>query len=593
MVSIRGILTVALLIAALALHLHGLLPYLPRTDNDFDAVYHYLPDAKRLLHEGFSFFLEEESIAAPPFAYIYPALIGPTLATVKNANVVLSCVLMLFVYRTGVLWQSRLAGLCAALVYAATPLLKPYLATAVTEPPYLFLAGLWIWALSEWVVRGRPVYVAMAGIALSLALLTRASIFYGVVILTAVLVWRAYRAAPAIAREARGSALVHLIALVPALAFIVKNLAVFGFAFYTTGAGNALYLGSNPATGGYDPNYLGLIYDSGMIARDQSHLSLEAERLLGGVARMVLASLDPAFVAAMYAKKVAAFLFVTNAETIGDIVTLRAWRIATLILAAIGIFGIRVRWLRALAAGIVLYQVASHIPVLYTHRYSVGALDLWLALLSGIGIATLWQRRRRAAEGAIVAAAILAGALAGGYAYWNGTFPEPDAWVAAHDIVWDRSAEALEAASVQGFVAQDGAWRFGQRLATLEFEVHDAPRFHPLFNYALVIDSTLTPAASDEACGVVRIAYKREGESDFSDAHEITRKLIADGKPHEDQFGASIPLHLQGEGRLRLAFECAPGGRLELRRLAVVALLGALDYHDRYFAQHPELVHPR
>jgi hypothetical protein len=496
------------------------------------------------------------------------------------------------VYRTGSLWHSRFAGLCAALVYAATPLLKPYLASAVTEPPYLFCAGAWIWGLSEWVLRDRPIYAGIAGVALGLALLTRASIFSGVVILAIILAWRALRAPAALAREARGSLAVHLVALAFPLAFIVKNLVAFGYGFYTTGAGNALYLGSNPATGGYDPNYLGLIYDSGMIARDQSHLSLEAERLLGGVARMVLASLEPAFIATMYAKKLVAFLFVTNAETIGDILILRAWRIATLILATIGVLAIRARWLRILAAGIVVYQVAAHVPVLYTHRYSVGALDLWLALLAGIGIAALWERRR-AVEGALVAAAILAGILVGGYFSWNGTFPEPDAWVAPHDIVWERHGDALQPAAMDGFTVQDNGYRFAQRSATLEFDVRDAPRFHPLFNYALVVDSSLSPSSSDEACGTLHIAYKRNAETEFSDAHAIVRKLVADGNAHENQFGASVPLHLQGEGRLRLTLDCAPGGKLELRRLAVVALLGALDYHDRYLARHPEFVHQR
>jgi hypothetical protein len=86
--------------------------------------------------------------------------------------------------------------------------------------------------------------------------------------------------------------------------------------------------------------------------------------------------------ASIYAQKLAAFLFVTNAE--GNALELRLWRIASLVLASSASCGLRDRWLRRLLVGIVAYQVAVHIPVLYNHRYSVGALDLWLTLLAGV-----------------------------------------------------------------------------------------------------------------------------------------------------------------------------------------------------------------
>jgi hypothetical protein len=53
--------------------------------------------------------------------------------------------------------------------------------------------------------------------------------------------------------------------------------------------------------------------------------------------------------------------------------------------------------LRWVLATTIAYLVAVHIPVLYEHRYSVGALDLWLALLAGVGVMELVQRRDRTA----------------------------------------------------------------------------------------------------------------------------------------------------------------------------------------------------
>ena len=387
-------------------------------------------------------------------------------------------------------------------------------------------------------------------------MLTRASIFYGVVLLALVLALR----------RDRGSFAIHLIALALPFAFIVKNLLVFGFAFYVTGGGNALYLGTNPATGGYEPPYLGLIYDVGAIARDQSHLTLQAEYLLGGVGRMLLASLDPGLLAAMYAKKLVAFLFITNAETAANLAWLRSWRIATLILSAIGLAAIRHRTLRIVLATLLAYQVAAHIPALYTHRYSVGALDLWLALLSGCGLAWL-AARRRPIELAAVAGAMSAAILAGLYFHWKGGLPEPDIRVARHDLIWEARAPI-------GVTPQ----------AATEVEIRDAPKFHPWYNYVLLMETTVTPAPADASCARVRISYKRTSDADFGPDRSIERTLEPDGNRHEHQFGAIVPLKLNAEGRLRLELACAPGARLAIHRLAVYAPLGAFEYRERFLA---------
>lgn len=544
---IRTLATLVLLAAALALHLQGLRPHFAYEGYNFDAVHVYLPFAQKLLAQGPSFLLTEPSIEAPPVSYIWPALLGAELSTVKIANVALSCVLLLLVFRTATLWHSRLAGLLSAFAFAASPLLKPFLPTAVTEPPFLFLVGVWIWALSEWRIRDRPAYLPIAAIALGLALLTRASLFYGLVALVVIL---------AVRRE-RVALYAHLGALAIPLVFIIKNFVVFHFPFYTTGAGNALYLGTSPLFGGYDPWYVNLIYDVGAVTGSQSHLSLEAESLLGRAARILLTTLDPGFIAAMYAKKLAAFLFITNAETSGNVLWLRSFRIATLILSFVGLLAIRDRMLRWIVAGVIAYQVAAHIPVLYAHRYSVGALDVWLATLSGVGLAALWQRRR-ATEWAGTAIALLVGIMAGAHALWHGGMPEPNALAAENVLVWE---------------ARDQALKFDRKSATLELDVRDAPNFSPWFNHVLLIDSTLTRGGSDEACGEIRLAYRRQDAPDFS--APLVRNLVADGRRHVDQFGAEVPMRLGTEGRLRIEASCGTGGSLNVHRIAVYSARGA------------------
>ncbi len=553
---IRTLATLLLLAAALALHLNGVLPFLGRVDLDFDAVNVYLPLARRFFEMGAALFLTEPSLQAPPLAYLYPALLGADLASVKHANVLLSCALLLLVYRTASLWHSRMAGVLAALAYGASPLLKPFIPTALTEPPFLFLMGVWIWALSEWRVRDRAVYLPIAGIALGCALLTRATLFYALVAFVAFLAWRAWR------HKERAVFVAHLLALTLPVAFIVKNLIAFHYPFYATGAGGALYLGTSPLFRGFDPGYLGLRFDVGAITRGASHLTIAADAMLGAAGRLLVATLGWGDLASMYAHKLAAFLFITNAES-GDVFGLRTWRIATLILAAFGLAGMRDRWLRGVVAGVLAYQVVVHVPVLYQHRYSVGALDVWLAMLAGVGIAMLWERRR-AIEMTAAACATLAGIMIGGYFAWNGGLPEPNVFGAENVLVWDN---------------RGGVLRFEERRARIDIDIPDAPDFSPYYNHVLVLDSTLKSGVADEACGAALLTYKRNDRESVS--APLARKLHPDGMRHVQQIGAEVPLALDTGGQLRIEVTCAPGSVWEIHSVAVYSARGAAALRER------------
>jgi hypothetical protein len=448
---IRRLATLVLLAAALAVHLHGLQPFLGATGQDFDAIHFYLPLAKRLAAEGWSFFLVEASVQAPPLAFAWPALLGADLETIKAANAFLSCVLLVLVYRTATLWHSQAAGILAAFAYAASPLFKPYLPTALTEPPFLFFMAVWIWGLSEWRFRDRLAYLYVAGVALGLALLTRATLFYGLLLFLPFLL------------RSRHALAAHAIAAALPLAFLAKNLLVFGFPFYATGAGNALYLGTSPLFRGYDAGYLNLVFDVGAVTGTAAPLTLRSDALLMAAAKVLIASMDPRDLAAMYAQKLAAFLFVTNAETVGNVLGLRVWRIATLVLAAAGLAGLRDRWLAWLVGALLAYQIAVHVPVLYNHRYSVGALDLWLTLLAGVGVAHLLARRR-AIEIAAAGLAIAGGTAAAAHHAWSGRMPEPDVFAAEHVLVWES------------------------RTVPAEVDIRGEPNYSPWFNHVLVID---------------------------------------------------------------------------------------------------------
>src|SRR5258708_20763594 len=115
----------------------------------------------------------------------------------------------------------------------------------------------------------------------------------------------------------------------------------------------------------------------------------------------------------MFARKALAFLFVSSGETSGEpLAWMRAWGIALVILAIVGVAAGRESAGVAALAILVAYMVGVHLPVLYSHRYSVGAIEIPLTLLAAIGAV----ETARSAQAAAVTLAALALALGLGLA---------------------------------------------------------------------------------------------------------------------------------------------------------------------------------
>ncbi len=516
----------------------------------------YLPLAQGLVEHGARFFLDAQSIHAPPFSYIYAAMLGGSPPLIKAVDGVLSGATLLLVFRTASLLHSRLAGLLAAFLFAASPLTRPWLAAPITEAPYLLLCAAWIWGVAEYLEAGKRWALWLAALAVSLACLTRATMFYWIPLL-AVVSGALGLGSSARAREWRDVSLAHIAALALPTAFIAKNWLVFGFPFFTTGGGNALYLGNNPVTGGYDPNYLGLYYDVGSITRDFHHLSLEGERLLSRVARFVISQQSLHALVVMHVKKLAAFIFVTNAEEHVEIV--RSWRIATIVLAAVGFRFARPRPLAWLVLGMLAYQVAIHVPVLYTHRYSVGAMDLWLILLAGVGVAGILRSRRRAVLALGTLTVVAAGAAAGVYAYSHAGPPHPDVFAAPRHRVWQG----------RGFVLRVPP---NQR-AAIDIPVRGTSPMYSWANYILVLDAKLESTSGQPRCAEPEVAYRPDGEASFHGPVEI--RVPVDGVGHRIQLG-SVPLELDAPGTLRVTLSCETAAVLEIPRAAVYMPLGSI-----------------
>ncbi len=197
---------------------------------EFDARHTYLPFARRLIESAPEFLRSEQSLYVAPFSYIYPALFGADPAAIKFANIALFLVLIGLTYRIGLQLHSRLAGVVAALLLAVSPSIKPFVPTVLTEPPFLFLTGTWLWAIAEGQVSRRRGWWVVAGVALGLAILTRPTyfLFAPVALVVSGAAWFVQRKSDT--GIARGLVLVHSIALALALLAIFRNAWLFNYA---------------------------------------------------------------------------------------------------------------------------------------------------------------------------------------------------------------------------------------------------------------------------------------------------------------------------------------------------------------------------
>jgi hypothetical protein len=229
-------------------------------------------------------------------------------------------------------------------------------------------------------------------------------------------------------------------------------------------------------------------------------------------------------------------------------------------------------WLRLGVAGMAVYLTFVHIPMLYTHRYSVGALDLWLTIGAGVGIAAMcaWPWRRIGAVTAVIAAGCAVGTA---FARFGGK-PAPD---------YLRGARLPE-------------WRGTPLSRTLSagINVLDMPvtMTHGFFewqDHVLWLTGKLTHTGPGGGCDRADVSF------DTSDSGAW--KFVGTFTPHDDAkehdyFVERIPLPHPGTGTLRLSFRCSGGAQLELSRVQVFSPVAAVDWRDRYLHEKPYFAVP-
>lgn len=556
-----------------------------KTVYDHDAKVFYLPHAKRLINEGLPFLLTEAAAQVPPLSYIFPAMFGADLALQKQIGIGLSVLVIFLLFRAGWVLHSHIAGLAAALLFAASRLFKNFLPTAGVEPLFIFLMAVWMWGLAEGWVRSRKWAFVVAGVAIGLASLTRATIVYFFPLMIVVSWWLARSSL--VARENwRGVLTAHLIGFALVLPVLIKNLWLFNLPAVSTGAGIALFFGSSPLVWGFDQNYFSVGLDiTSIIPFGASHLDVISDRRLMAVAKHMMATQDIGSTVQMCLLKLHAFLFVSDREWFGLVSEFRNYRILLFALCLPILVKIRSFPVAGLVAGLLAYQVIVHVPVLYAMRYSVVALDLGLVFLAGLGFAELVVRHRWLSLFATLLAAWLLGQLMN---RGDDRPPYPDL---NFDAVPSRTvldwAPAQFRISESSTVAQPSPGVFVVNKsgdAAIDFDFTGVPNLLKLTSHVVEFDATVTPAGALSSCGHrVIYHYRKQRQIEFPPENVLFGKWHMDGKPHRYFIGGHLNLEIYEPGTLRMRLSCVAGSRIEIARIRIVEPNTGAIYRDAYF----------
>ncbi len=408
--------------------------------------------------------------------------------------------------------------------------------------------------------------MAAGGIALGLATLTRPAVIYYAPAMVAFFAWRAlHRPVSERPQEWRLAAL-HGLAFALVAVWIARNAVSFGFPAVATGAGAALFFGVNPLVDGFDPQYFGMNYDTGGVHPDLTHLSIDSDRILRAVAAIQFFDTPLPVLLGMFARKTAAFIFVTTAETSGESILLqREWRILLVAGAAAAFAFHRRSILVATLGALVLYMLVAHMPALYHHRYSVGALDLPLSLLAAIGFVEALKSVART----LPALAIAGLALVAGYVDASVTGPHaPKPERIPHLIRWQSEVKL--------------ARRLEPGQAVVEIAIPKEAGTPPWDLSLLQLVLSVAPETRGAGCASFWLQFRGEEEAAYNPGRAVRIAVPAGSRPRTLNIGTTVPLVLDRAGTVRLTFDCRGPATLSIASAAVISPTRHLHYRDLY-----------
>lgn len=359
----------------------------------FDTVNTYLPLARRFLQDGFAMFATPEHLMVAPGSFLYMAMLGADAGRIVQVNLLLSALALLLTADAVRRVSGPVASYAAAWLIACSPLLPVVLVPALSEPPHLFFVVLWLWSASLiWSGHRHWAPIVLGALALFIAIMVRATYLYWMPAAIGASFLLLFAASQKLRQSAQAMLLLHLLALGLTTAWCAQNYYKFGVPVIATGSGAALYFGSNAAVAGYEPPYYGMLHDHWLIAGEYSHLSIEGDRRLKLAAVEMLSDMPLETFAGMVVQKMGATLFFSHVTLDGGVLNERAWRIALILLALVGLWGNRRSPLVWMLCCILLYNLAILSLIMHSSRYSIGAIEVPLTFAAALGVAWLLRR---------------------------------------------------------------------------------------------------------------------------------------------------------------------------------------------------------
>jgi hypothetical protein len=386
-----------------------------------DAQYSYLPAARALLENGWSFLLTPESYRVVPLAYLWPAIWGADPTTIRLAHMVLWVGCIWFLWRICVLMGGYRAGI-VAMLFALNPELVRYFPSELTEPIFLFGLFGWMHTMARIFINGQlgKGVIAQGAFMLTITLLSRPvlQLLVPLVFLLCIsgLVIAKLSKRPLFvvkhAPQIHTVAWILVLSLAAPAALVIKNGLTFGLWGLGTGSGIGLYLGSHPLFQGTEPGFLGFDFDvnllAGLAGSDHSH-SWIADKATRSAALWQLQSMSWTEGLAFFGRKLWWWIahHPTQIDAYGSV--LRKMRFFELLLVisallwTIYLFAAKrpLGWLMSTRfsskqwgyAAFLLFMLcamlAQMLPILYNSRYSSALLDPWLIPLAAFGFSLL------------------------------------------------------------------------------------------------------------------------------------------------------------------------------------------------------------
>jgi hypothetical protein len=263
---------------------------------DFNGLYLFYPDegnyyfnyAFKLLHDGvINYFNSQSSIEVAPGNILYLSVLlkifNFNIAIVRLFNIVsLSGITIVFTYFIAERHFGSKAAVIASSLVALYPELICFAPTILTEPLFLALFIVFLFLLDQVfqksaITKTHIFYILTCAVVGVMASLTRVVFlpFYLVLLLLAIYMYK-------MNYKLSAFKIFILISISTALIlpFLVNGYVHSGKIMISTGSGAVLWLGSRIDTDGDEPPYHHKTYDTELITKGASHISLEGDQRL-------------------------------------------------------------------------------------------------------------------------------------------------------------------------------------------------------------------------------------------------------------------------------------------------------------------------